>query len=251
MVIKSKQNDKIKEINKLKQKKYRLETGKYIAEGKKIVNEAIKFKKEDISDILVSTSYAKKNNVNEKYIIIEDEVFEYITEDKNPEGILAIINFPEKKEIDYTNNEIVILDEIRDPGNMGTILRTLDAVGKKQVILTGDIVDPYMPKVVRSSMGSIFRLNIKFGNLNEEMQKLKQNGYKIAAADMSGENIYKLEKDKYALIFSNEANGLKENILPLLDKKISIPMEGNAESLNVAVSVGVVMYEFYRKNKFF
>lgn len=250
MIIKSKQNDKIKEINKLKQKKYRIEENKYLAEGKKVVSEAIAFDKENIENIFASVSYAKKNVLEKNTIILEDEIFEYITEDKNPEGIIAVMKFPKEKEIDYNANNIVILDEIRDPGNMGTILRTLDAVGIKDVILTGDIVDPYMPKVVRSSMGSVFRLNIIYGNLIDEIHKLKKYGYKVAAADMEGENIYSLEEDKYALIFSNEANGLKENILPSLDKKISIPMEGKAESLNVAVSLSVIMYEFYRKSKF-
>lgn len=250
MIIKSKQNDKIKEINKLKQKKYRTEKNKYIAEGKKIVSEAIAYDRENIENIYASVSYAKKNILEKNTIILDDEVFEYITEDKNPEGALAIMNFPKEKEINYNANNIVILDEIRDPGNMGTILRTLDAVGIKDVILTGDVVDPYMPKVVRSSMGSIFRLNIIFGNLIDEIQTLKKYNYKIAAADMEGENIYTLENNKYALIFSNEANGLKENIIPIIDKKISIPMEGKAESLNVAVSLSVIIYEFFRKSKF-
>lgn len=250
MIIKSKTNSLIKEVNKLKQKKYRTNERKYIAEGKKLVNEAIEYQKKNIETILASVSYVKKNNVEKGIVLVEDEIFEYISEDKNPEGIMAILKLPEDSQIDYNASEIVILNEIRDPGNMGTILRTLDALGIKQVILTGDIVDPYMPKVVRSSMGAIFRINIIYRKLNKLIEILKEKNYEISATDMDGENIYTINKGKYAIIFNNESYGLEDNLKSKIIKKIMIPMPGQAESLNVAMSVGIIMYEFYRKNNF-
>lgn len=250
MIIKSKTNSQIKEINKLKHKKYREEKQKFIAEGKKIVEEALEFQNENVEKIFASVSYAKGNNIPKEAILVEDEIFSYITEDTNPEGILAIIKIPKEQNIDYSKKNIVILNEIRDPGNMGTILRTLDSLGITQVVLTGDIVDPYMPKVVRSSMGAIFRINIIKRHIIKEIKNLKERNFKVVCTDMEGENIYTLDNGKYAIIFNNESHGISEDIEDLVSGKISIPMEGKTESLNVAMSVGIIMYEFYRKEKF-
>lgn len=250
MIIKSKTNSQIKEINKLKHKKYREEKQKFIAEGKKIVEEAIEFQGGNIEKIFVSVSYAKQNNIPKEAILVEDEIFSYITEDSNPEGILAIIKIPKEQNIDYSKNNVVILNEIRDPGNMGTILRTLDSLGITQVVLTGDIVDPYMPKVVRSSMGAIFRINIIKRHIIKEIKNLKERNFNVVCTDMQGENIYTLDKGKYAIIFNNESHGINKDVENIVSGKISIPMEGKTESLNVAMSVGIIMYEFYRKENF-
>lgn len=250
MRISSKSNETVKNINKLKQKKYRTEMKMYIAEGKKISYEAMKYQKDNIFKIIVSESFAKKNNIPKESIIVDDDVYMYLTEDKNPEGMLSVLKMPEKKELDYTDSEIIILDEIRDPGNLGTIIRTLDAVGKKQIVITGDSVDPFMPKVVRASMGSVFRINIIEKELNEIIYKLKEKNYQIVGADMHGEDIFTMTKGKYAIIFGNEASGLNEETKIALDKTIKIPIAGETESLNLSMSVGIIAYEFYRKDNY-
>lgn len=250
MIITSKSNETIKNINKLKQKKFRTEMKKYIAEGKKISYEALKYQEENIDKIIVSESFAKKNNIPKGSIIIDDDIYMYLTEDKNPEGMLIVLNMPKQREIDYLDDEIIILDDIRDPGNLGTIIRTLDAAGKKQLVLTGESVDPFMPKVVRASMGSIFRVNIIEKDLNEIINELKEKNYQIVGADMNGENVFTISKGKYGIIFGNEANGLDEETKKALDKTISIPIAGETESLNLSMSVGIIAYEFYRKDNY-
>lgn len=246
--INSKTNKFLKIINKLKHKKYRKELQLYVVEGKKVVEEALKLKKDKVKNIFVSESYAKKNIIEKTSYIIQDDIFEYISEDKNPEGILCIMELEENVEIlDTTQNTIVILDNIRDPGNLGNILRTAAGLNLKQIILSSETVDPYMPKVIRSSMGTIFNLNIFELNIVDIIGKLKQEGYNIVTAQMDGKSIFEYTNQKTAVIFGNEANGVSEEIEQVADEHISIPMPGNIESLNVASSVSVILYELYRK----
>jgi len=168
-VITSKENEQVKQIKKLKDKKYRDENKKYLIEGIRLIEEAIQ-ENSDIDTIIICEECIKKEILDSKLLYeiakynclyVTKSIFDTITDVKNPQGVMAIINQKEKQTtIDYKEEVIVILDNIQDPGNMGTILRTADSVGLKQIIISKNSVDVYNTKVIRSTMGAIFRINI-------------------------------------------------------------------------------------------
>ena len=167
-------------------------------------------------------------SISEQYetLYVTDKVFRYISDVTNPQGILAVIQKEENQIIDYQTDFVLILDDIQDPGNLGTILRTVDSVGLSQVIVSRDTVDIYNSKVIRSTMGANFRVKvIEADDLLETIYNLKQNGFEIIATDLHTENtIYNLKMKKIAMIIGNEANGVSKEILKVSDKKVKIPM---------------------------
>lgn len=251
-MIESKDNQLVKHINKLKHKKDRKIHSEYIIEGEKIVQEAIDKHSDYIRDIIVSESYAKKNNIEPDSIIFTDETFDYVTEHRTPEGIIGIMKKKEASNSpDYTKETIIVLNEVQDPGNLGNIIRTIDSLNLGQIILSENTVDPYMPKVVRSTMGSNFRVNIFEEEIDEVLKKLEENSYEIYSAvlDKDSENLYNIDtrNKKVAIIFGNESNGVNP-VIQERTKKLFIPMPGETDSLNVSTSVAVVAYEIYRQN---
>ena len=257
MLITSKDNETIKHIRKLKEKKYRDEYGEYIVEGIKLINEAIK-EKADVKTIIVCDNCDKEAiNQNSMYevakqncIYVDEKVFNTITEVKNPQGILAVIGKESKeKEINYKEDIIVILDDIQDPGNLGTILRTVDSVGLSQIIVSKKSGGIYNSKVVRSTMGAIFRLNvIESENLNSTIKEIKKRKFNIISTSLNTDkSLYDITLNKSVIVIGNEANGVSKEIQDLSDIKIKIPMLGKTESLNASVATGVVLYEYVRQ----
>lgn len=234
-VITSKDNEKIKYIKKLKDKKYRDETSKYIIEGIKMLEEAIK-EKADIDTIIICEECIKKETLdskflyeiaNEECIYVTEKIFNTLTDVVNPQGILAIINKPRKvNEIKYDEDFILILDNIQDPGNMGTILRTLDSINISQVVISKNSADVYNPKVIRSTMGAIFRVNIiESDNLIKTIDEVKKQKYKVLVTSLNTDkNMYDVDLKKVAVVVGNEANGVSEEILKKVDNHIKIPM---------------------------
>ena len=257
-VITSKDNEIIKNIKKLKEKKYRDQTGEYIIEGIKLVEEAI-IENVKISKIVVCEDCETDGSIPKdlmyeiaKYncIYVSKKIFESISDVNTPQGILAVIEkYQLEEKISYNEDILVVLDGVQDPGNLGTILRTVDSVNLKQIILSPKCADPYNPKVVRSSMGAIFRLNIiESKNIIETLKDIKKNKYKIVATSLeTEENIYTLDYNKKAIIIGNEANGVSKEVLEIANEKIKIPMLGKTESLNVAVATGIILYEYVRR----
>lgn len=256
LVITSKDNEKIKEIKKLKEKKYREETNLFVVEGIKIVKEAIEYDA-DIKKIVISNDaigYEVDEEVLkliQKYevMIVSQNVFESISDVKTPQGILAVIKNKENTEIDYNEDVIFVLDNIQDPGNLGTIIRTLDSVGIKQLIVSDDTVDYMSPKVLRSTMGGAFRVNVIVkDSLIDTINELKKNGYEVLATDLATDSsIYDIEYKKKVIIIGNEANGVSDEVKNEADKRIKIPMLGKTESLNAAVATSVIAYEYVRQ----
>lgn len=257
MLITSKDNETIKHIRKLKEKKYRDEFNEYIVEGVKLINEAIE-EKCDIKTIIVCDNCNKEAiNTNSMYEIakhnclyVDEKVFNTITEVKNPQGILAVIGKEkENKEIDYKQDVIIVLDDIQDPGNLGTILRTIDSAGLNQVVLSKKSGDVYNSKVIRSTMGAIFRVNvIESDNLVETIKTIKKHKYEVISTSLdTNQSIYDLEYRKTAIIIGNEANGVSKEVQEISDKKVKIPMLGKTESLNASVATGIVLYEYVRQ----
>ena len=258
MTITSKDNDTIKHIKKLKEKKFRDEYKEFIVEGIKMIEEAInegaKIKSIIICDDCKSAGAIPNDLMYEiaKFdcIYVSEKVFITITDVTNPQGIMAIIEKPENKEteINYQENNYLILDNIQDPGNMGTILRTADSLNLKQIVVSKGSADIYNPKVVRSTMGAIFRVKIvEVDDLAKTIKDMKKHKIKVYATDLTAEkSIYNSDFNKSAIIIGNEANGVSENVLKEASDKIKIPMLGKTESLNAAVATSIILYEAYR-----
>ena len=256
-VITSKDNEVIKNIRKLKEKKYRDVQHSYIVEGIKMIREAI-IEKARIKTIIICEECMKDGSIDQKLlyeiakyecIYVSQKVFSLLTDVQNPQGILAVIEKQDQEEnIDYKQDIIVALDGIQDPGNLGTILRTIDSVGLNQVIVSKETADAYNPKVVRSTMGAIFRVNIiESKNLISTFKNAKKHHYKIMATSLdTNTTIYETDYHKKILVIGNEANGVSKDILELADEKVKIPMLGKTESLNASVATAIILYEYVR-----
>ena len=248
----------MKNIRKLKEKKYRDIENSYIIEGIKIVKEAIE-EKATIKQIVVCEECINDGELDKdtlyeiaKYnlIYVTKKVFDLITDVKTPQGIIAVVEKSNiNKEVDYSQDIIIALDDLQDPGNLGTILRTVDSANLNQIILSKNSADPYNPKVVRSTMGAIFRVNIlEVENLKYELEKVKQNGFKVMVTPLDTKNsIYDTEYNKKVIVIGNEAKGVSEEIQNMADEKVKIPMLGKTESLNASVATGIMVYEYVRR----
>ena len=256
--ISSKDNEFIKHIKKLKDKKYRDQSNEYVIEGIKLVEEAIN-ENAKIKQIVICEECTKTQEISKKLmyeiasfdcIYVTENVFNNITEVKNPQGILAVIERKNSEnEINYNEDIIVALDGIQDPGNLGTILRTVDSIGLKQILVSKETADVYNPKVVRSTMGAIFRVKvIECEDLEKTLKEIKKHKYEIVVTSLqTNESIYDIEYNKKVIVIGNEANGVSKEIQEMSDKKVKIPMLGKTESLNASVATGVVLYEYVRQ----
>lgn len=256
--ITSKDNEIIKSIRKLKEKKYRDINHEYIIEGLKMLKEAI-IEDASIKLIVVCEECLQDGCIDNKLkyeiakydcIYVNQKVFSILTDVQNPQGLLAVIKKQDKEEnIDYKQDIIIALDGIQDPGNLGTILRTIDSVGLNQVIVSKETADAYNPKVVRSTMGAIFRVNIiETENLLNTLKNAKKHHFKTMATSLENStSIYEAELNKKIIVIGNEANGVSKEILDYADEKIKIPMIGKTESLNASVATGIILYEYVRR----
>ena len=233
-------------------KKYRKIENKFIVEGKKSVLEGINSSYE-CEIIFLTNKFSEENieTVNEisasknRIVTLKQKEFEKISDTKTPQGFAAVFIKPklDPAQLSYIDdNFIVMLDNISDPGNLGTIIRNCDWFGIKNILLSENIVDYTNPKVIRSSMGSVFHVNLFEEVGAKSLLKLKSQGYEILCADTTGENIFTYRSNKKKiLILSSEAHGPSKEFLEISDKKICIPKIGNAESLNVASASAVLL----------
>jgi len=243
-------NSKIKFLKSLHSKKFRTKHRQYIIEGHRIINEALKAKVE-LGGIWCSDDYAKKNELflnsisktQIRYEITSEKSLSQVCDSQNNQGIIGLIDLPHNKELDINLSNFLILDNISNPGNMGTIIRTAVWFGIKDVIISSECVDLYNSKVVRSAMGAHFHLNqIVIKNLDSLITKLQKNGFSIIGAELNGTSINKFKApNKWALVLGSEAHGISLSIKSLLDESITIPNKDNIESLNVAVAAGIIL----------
>jgi len=249
--------NELKYYSSLLKKKNRQEEKKFLAEGKKVVNEGLK--SNYVCEILIVTndfyeseqSFIKKIESNLRIESVTNLEFHKLKDTVSPQGIAAVFAEPkdEKNKIQNLDEEIICcLDEISDPGNLGTIMRNCDWFGISKILLTENCAEIYNPKVVRASMGSLFHLQC-FNKIKlADIEKLKSKGYKLLCADLNGENLFEYEKNnKNIIVFSNEANGPSAEILNISDTKLTIPSYGKAESLNVASASAVILSQLVRK----
>lgn len=245
-VITSYDNQHIKLIQKLKTKKYRDELDKYILEGFKLVDEALKT---SISvDIYISDFLEDDSKISHyidnplcKIYVIEEKIFSKISILETSQGIIGVCNKPNLSNID--GDLLLLLDRIQDPGNMGTIIRTADAAGFNGIICSSGCVDLYNPKVIRASMGSIFHINI-FQNCNLYDCIKNMKNYSIIGTSLNASREYKSlqERSKYGVIIGNEGQGINKDLLELCTDTVKIPIYGKAESLNASVAAGILLY---------
>ena len=251
--INGKDNKTLKLIRSLSKKKGRFDSGCYFAEGTRLVDEALNYAEESIKFLITSKSFCEKNpsiikSLDEKGKTVytsNDKQFNEICDTETPQGIGAVLKIPDEHKLILDNfSFILILDRISEPGNLGTIIRTSEAAGIDAIFMTKGCVDLYSPKVVRSTMGSLFRVPCVTGVDIAEISSLKSYGFSIISTSLKDSvsiNIGQIS-GKRAIVIGSEAFGVSDEILNLSDVKVRIPMEGKVESLNAAVAAGITMY---------
>lgn len=252
--IESKNNNLFKEIKKLKEKKHRIKSNKYLIEGLRFVEEAIK-SKVSIDSIIFTESFKEKNpelflkiNENIKLIQMNEALLKQLCSTENPQGVVGVINMQNKE---LKSGELVVLvDKVQDPGNMGTIIRTAHAAGAAGIVMTKGTVDIYNDKTLRSTMGSIFYIPIVEDDSLDFVKSLKKEGYKLVVSSLQGKNNFFEEnlQGKVMIAVGNEGNGVSDEVYDIADIKVKIPMPGEAESLNVAVATSIMIYEKIRQS---
>ena len=239
MLYTSISNDKIKRIKKLNTKKYRDEFDEFLIEGEHLVNEAYKkgYLKELI--LLENTNY----NIDVDTIYVSLDVLKYISNLENPPKIMGVSKKLKKGDL---GKKILMLDNIQDPGNLGTIIRSCVAFNIDSIILSEDCVDIYNSKVIRATQGMIFNINILNEPLFNTILDLKDKGYKIYGTKVNNaKSLKNVEKnEKFVIIMGNEGNGVNKSLIDICDEYIYIDMNSACESLNVGVATSIILYEF-------
>lgn len=260
-MISSISNQQLKEITKLqKQPKYRRASSLFIAEGFKMVKEAAEkgcLVKTYISELVLGKKQESLEWLLKEfpYETVSGQVFRQLSDTVTTQGILGVVKQPSyniKDILDDKKHIWLMLDDIRDPGNLGTIMRTAEGAGLSAVIMGKGTADLFNPKTVRSTMGSIFRMPfIYVDDITEIIKQIKDNGYSVYGTAMAGSIAYdKADYTKGAgIVIGNEANGIQERVLECITGSIHIPMDGKLESLNAAVAAAVVMYEAARQKR--
>ena len=244
-MITSKQNQLIKLVRALSDKKTRDEQGLFVVEGVKSVKEAL-CSTLKVTTILLTEKYASALDGfidGVKTELVTPEIMKHVSTEVTPQGVLAIV---EKPNFVYGNKKScsIFLDGVSDPGNVGAIIRTAAATGITDIFITPDCADPYSQKAVRASMSGIFKCKI-YLTIREEVKDVVK--VPIIIADMNGENVFETKVlSDFCLVIGNEAHGVSSQLLTLADKVVSIPMQNGVESLNASVSAGILMYALKR-----
>lgn len=244
-MLTSRQNDQVKKWIKLKKKKERQKTNTFLIEGYHLIEEAIKSGMEVI-ELIISELVVDSLSDDLKhyqYTIVTEEISNEIADTETTQGIFAVVKMPQPTQ--QKGSKILLLDEVQDPGNVGTMIRSADAAGFTKVVLGKGTVDAYNQKVLRSAQGSHFHLTVETANLEDLIPELKNQGITVYGTDLSiNSKNYKTMKSRnnIALIVGNEGSGVKSSVLDLVDETLHIPIKGQAESLNVAIAASILMF---------
>lgn len=257
-MITSTNNPQIKRLLQLQKKhKARNEENVFVVEGLRMF---VEVPKERVEKVYVSETFynKKKQELSLQDFPIEilaDNVFRHVSDTQTPQGVLCVVkqkNYELDKLLNIENPHFMVLDNLQDPGNLGTIVRTAEGAGVDAVFMSKDCVDIYNPKTIRSTMGSIYRMPIIYiEDIEALLDKFKGKGIKSYAAHLDGVNSY--DKEDYrlgtAILIGNEGNGLREEVAKKADVWVRIPMEGQVESLNAAIAAAVMMFEVSRQRR--
>ncbi len=236
MVIRSKQNPAVKELASLKEKKGRRERGTFLVEGGKMISECAACGMEVVR-VALREDYAG-DAYDFPAVVLGAEVFAAVCDEKTPQGIAAEVKIPQYP-LEPPKGNCLLLDGLADPANVGAIVRTAAAAGYRELYLA-DCADPFSPKSVRASMSGVFRVKLMRGTREDILGALK--GVPLVAADMDGEDVFSfVPPETFCIAIGNEGNGFSEAVRARADRTVGIPMEGT-ESLNAAVSAGILMY---------
>jgi len=238
--ITSLNNEYIKFLTKLKDKKVRAIEKKFIIEGYHLVAEA--YKANILKEILITEDINDYENVSK--IKVTETIIKKLSTTVNPQNILGICEITLENKI--KGNKILLLDNISDPGNLGTLIRSSLGFGIDTIVLSKDCVDLYNEKTIRASQGALFKINIVIDDLKTTINQLKEKGIKVFGTSLdSSQFLQKIEKPtKYAILLGNEANGVKKELLSKTDENIKIEIDEKLESLNVAVAGSIILYYF-------
>ncbi|PZE89631.1 RNA methyltransferase [Curtobacterium sp. MCBD17_008] len=260
---------RVKAVAALAKKDVRAETGLFLLEGPQAVREAIEYRPELLRELYVTPTAAARHGLDDAPVdtwFVTEQVLDAMADTVTPQGVVAVCQqfptsvkdvFPDARaeaRVDADASEalpglVAILEEVRDPGNAGTIIRAADSAGADAVVLTGRSVDPYNPKVVRSTTGSLFHVPVSVGvTLADAVERARGLGYTILAADVSGDDLPDVRADGMldgptVWVFGNEARGLTAEDLALVDRAVKVPIYGRAESMNLATAASVCLYE--------
>lgn len=240
-------NPKVQEWRSLKDKKGREEQKAFFVEGVRMVREALSSSFE-VKALIIREDYHPEFDLPSGIpsYILPDHVFQSVSDTKTPQGIAAVLSM---KMQEASGPRLIALDGVQDPGNVGTIIRTADAAGFDGVMFSPDCADPYSPKVLRSTMGSIFRFGFTFpASLPDELNALKKDGYSVISSQLDGEPFYARQNIApcFVLVIGNEGNGISDPVKSVATHRLCLPMRGGAESLNAAVAAGIMMYDLTR-----
>lgn len=257
IMITAKDNEKVKYTKSLLKTKNRTKESKFIIEGYRILTLAIECNA-DIEYVFINEDFENKEEYisfletlkekNMKIYKTTNKIFGDLVDTESTQGILGVVRFKQKnieESLDDDSKFVLVLDRIQDPGNMGTIIRTADAAGIDAIIALKGCVDIYNPKVIRSTMGSIFDMNVIHTTQDEAVRLLKLKNFDIVSSYLDTNNFYNSVEYNYktALVIGNEANGINEELVSKSDVLVKIPIYGKAESLNAAISSAILMYE--------
>lgn len=251
MRLESLQNPRLKALRSLHARKGRMAAGSFLLETTRLVLEAMACGWE-LSEIFATSEWLAQHGPLPGHEVTEvaSGIFGPLVTTESPEGIVAVARLPVERPIPFAPRSwYVLVEALQDPGNLGTIIRTADAVGLDAVLTGPGTVDPFSPKVVRGSMGAIFHLPVLVRrDLGEDLELLKQQGVRVLAAAHGGRSLYDLElTGSLAWVIGNEGTGLSPEMKAAADEVVSIPMPGRAESLNAAMAAAVCLYETLRQ----
>lgn len=240
-------NPKILAWRSLKDKKGREEQHAFLVEGNRMVREALS-SSFSVSALLLREDYEPDFPLpdNLPVFLLPDHVFRSVCDTKTPQGIAAVLTLQARE---ASGRRLLALDGVQDPGNVGTIIRTADAAGFDGILFSPDCADLFSPKVLRSTMGSIFRLGFSFPpSLPEALEKLKKDGFSVLSSQLDGDPFYErgAVSSSFVLIVGNEGNGISDAVKAVATHRLRLPMRGGAESLNAAVAAGIMMYDLTR-----
>ncbi|WP_345439833.1 TrmH family RNA methyltransferase [Microbacterium gilvum] len=259
-MLENPRSPRVRAVAKLARRVARKETGLFLLEGPQAVREAVAFRPDVIVELYATPTALEKHADLRSALVDEGVEIEFVTEDVlaamadtvTPQGFVAVAkqNPTALKDVFSARPRLVaICEEVRDPGNLGTIIRAADAVGADAVVLTGRTVDPYNPKVVRSTTGSLFHVPVVVGaDLADVVARSRGAGLDVVAADVKGDDLLAARRDgslarPTAWLFGNEARGLADDALALAHRALRLPIFGRAESLNLATAASVCLYE--------
>ncbi|MCM3506597.1 MULTISPECIES: RNA methyltransferase [unclassified Curtobacterium] len=270
-LLENPKSGRVKAVAALAKKDVRADTGLFLLEGPQAVREAIEYRPELLRELYVTPTAAARYGLDDAPVdtwFVTEQVLDTMADTVTPQGVVAVCQqfptsvkdvFPdagpglEAQGASATDGTlpglVAILEQVRDPGNAGTIIRAADAAGADAVVLTGRSVDPYNPKVVRSTTGSLFHVPVSVGvTLADAVTRAKALGYTVLAADVSGDDLPDVRADGMldgptAWVFGNEARGLTAEDLALVDRAVKVPIYGRAESMNLATAASVCLYE--------